>query len=86
VSIAGHFWIVLRLRSIKHLLDTLLSLLLDIMQFLFLTPRSGTELRAENLFLWDQVAFYAEKKIKPKRVNDGARIFFVPCSAKLYPN
>lgn len=65
------------LRSIKRLLDTLLALILDILRFLSLTLRSGMELRAENLFLRKQLAFYAERKVKPKRVNDGTRIFFV---------
>jgi putative transposase len=32
---------------------------------------------AENLFLRKQLAFYAERKIKARRVHDGARILFV---------
>ena len=35
------------------------------------------ELRAENLFLRKQLSFYAERKIKPRRVNAGTRIIFV---------
>ncbi len=65
------------LRSIRHLLDTLLALILDLLRFLSLTLRSGMELRAENLFLREQLAYYAERKVKPKRINDGARVFLV---------
>ena len=65
------------LRALKHLLNVLRPLLLDTLRFLFLTLQSSTELRAENLFLRKQLAFYAERKIRPRRVNDGARIIFV---------
>jgi putative transposase len=62
------------LKALKHPLNVLLVLILDILRFLFLTFRSGMELRAENLFLRKQLAFYAERKIRARRVNDGARI------------
>jgi putative transposase len=65
------------LRALKHLLKVLRAMFPDILRFLFLTLRSSMELRAENLFLRKQLAFYAERKIKPRRLNDGARIVFV---------
>jgi hypothetical protein len=65
------------LKALNHILNVLLDLLLDALRFLSLTVRSGVELRAENLFLRKQLAFYAERKIKARRVNDGARLLFV---------
>jgi putative transposase len=65
------------LKALNHILNVLLDLLLDALRLLSLTVRSGVELRAENLFLRKQLAFYAERKIKARRVNDGARLLFV---------
>ena len=36
--------------------------------------RSQTALAAENLFLRKQLAFYQERTIKPRRLNDSARL------------
>jgi hypothetical protein len=65
------------LTALKHLLKVLFVLLMDVLRLLFLTLRSGMELRAENLFLRKQLAFYAERKIEPRRVDDEARIIFI---------
>jgi hypothetical protein len=65
------------LKALNHILNVLFGLLLDVLRFLSLTVRSGVELRAENLFLRKQLAFYAERKIKERRVNGGARMLFV---------
>ena len=65
------------LKALKHPLDVLIVLLLDTFRFLLLAIRSGIELRAENLFLRKQLAFYAERKIKARRADDGARILLV---------
>jgi putative transposase len=65
------------LKALNHILNVLLDLLLDALRFLSLTVRSGVELRAENLFLRKQLAFYAERKIKARRVNDGTRLLIV---------
>ena len=62
------------LRALKHLLNVLLVLILDMCRFLFLTFQSGMELRAENLFLRKLLAFYTERKIRARQVNDGTRI------------
>jgi hypothetical protein len=42
--------------------------------FLYLAVRSGIGVRAENLFLRKQLAFYAERKIKARRADNGSRI------------
>ena len=65
------------LKALNHVLNVLLDLLLDALRFLSLTVPSGVELRAENLFLRKQPAFYAERKTKAQRVKDGTRILFV---------
>ena len=65
------------LKALKHLMDVLIALLLDTLRFLLLAIRSNIELRAENLFLRKQLAFYAERKIKARRADDGARILLV---------
>jgi putative transposase len=65
------------LKALNHILNVLLDLLLDALRFPSLTVRSGVELRAENLFFRKQLAFYAERKIKARRINDGARLLFV---------
>jgi hypothetical protein len=57
-------------RALKYLLPVLLVLLLDILRFLILSAGSATSLRAENLFLRRQLAFYAERKIKAGRAED----------------
>src|SRR5260370_1785874 len=44
------------------------------LQFLRLTTRSQVALTAEILFLRKQLAFYQERKIKPRRFNDSARL------------
>ena len=65
------------LKALKHLMDVLIALLLDTLRFLLLAIRSNIELRAENLFLRKQLAFYAERKIKARRADDGGRILLV---------
>jgi putative transposase len=65
------------LKALNHILNVLLDLLFAALRLLFLTVRSGVEVSAENLFLRKQLAFYAERKIKVRQVNDGARILFV---------
>ena len=39
--------------------------------------RSHTRLAAENLFLRKQLAFYAERRIKPRRLDDATRLTLV---------
>jgi len=39
--------------------------------------RSRASLVAENLFLRKQLAFYQERKVKPRRLTDSARLLLV---------
>jgi hypothetical protein len=54
-----------------------LVLLGDFVQWLTLGMRSHTRLAAENLFLRKQLAFYAERRIKPRRLDDATRLTLV---------
>src|SRR5271155_1537433 len=46
-----------------------LRIVSDLVHFLCLGLRSGTSLAAENLFLRKQLAFYEERKVKPRRAD-----------------
>jgi putative transposase len=50
---------------------------LELSTFLRSCVRSGSALRAENLFLRKQLAFYQERQIRPRRLTDAARISLV---------
>ena len=45
-----------------------LNLFADLFRFLVLGLRSKSSLAAENLFLRKQLAFYQERRIKPRRI------------------
>lgn len=45
----------------------------DLVHFLCLGLRSRTSLAAENLFLRKQLAFYQERKVKPRRADNPTR-------------
>jgi len=47
------------------------------MQFIALLARSRTALAAEDLFLRKQLAFYQERKIKPRRFDNVTRLILV---------
>jgi len=49
----------------------------DLVHFLFLGMRSRTSLAAENLFLRKQLAFYQERKVKPRRADNPTRLTLV---------
>jgi hypothetical protein len=51
-----------------------LNLLADLLRFLVLGLRSKSSLAAENLFLRKQLAFYQERKIKPRRTSHPTRL------------
>jgi len=53
------------------------TILADGMRCLALLARSRTALAAENLFLRKQLAFYQERKIKPRRFDNIARFILV---------
>jgi putative transposase len=49
----------------------------DLVHFLCLGLRSRTSLAAENLFLRKQLAFYQERKVKPRRADNPTRLMLV---------
>src|SRR5664280_3521959 len=50
---------------------------LELSTFLRFCVRSRSALLAENLFLREQLAFYQERQIRPRRLTDAARISLV---------
>jgi hypothetical protein len=67
--------------SAKRSLDSLLNLITDLVAdgllFFRLLFRSRTALSAEILFLRKQLAFYQEKQVQPRRLNDSARVCLI---------
>src|SRR5260370_17972676 len=59
---------------LRRLLSTAFGLLQGFLRFGRGLLRSQTALAAENLFLRKQLAFYQERTIKPRRLNDSARL------------
>ena len=53
---------------------TALLLVRDLLHFVALACSSHRRLAAENLFLRKQLAFYVERKVKPRRLNDATRM------------
>jgi putative transposase len=56
------------------MIRTVLLLVRDLLHFVALTCSSHYTLAAENLFLRKQLAFYLERKVKPRRLDDATRI------------
>ncbi|MGA9723787.1 MAG: helix-turn-helix domain-containing protein [Candidatus Binatus sp.] len=54
-----------------------LRIVYDLVHFLCLGLRSRTSLAAENLFLRKQLAFYQERKVKPRRADNPTRLTLV---------
>jgi hypothetical protein len=50
---------------------------MDALRYLLLCLRPSTALAAENLFLRKQLALYQERRVKPRRATDAARLTFV---------
>jgi hypothetical protein len=59
------------------MIRTALLLVRDLLHFVALTCASRTNLAAENLFLRKQLAFYVERNVRPRRLDDAARIALV---------
>jgi hypothetical protein len=55
------------------MIRTAFLLVRDLLHFVALTCSSRDRLAAENLFLRKQLAFYIERKVKPRRLNDAAK-------------
>ena len=62
------------LAEFTHLVRTLFT---DAMHFMALLARSRSALAAENLFLRKQLAFYQERKLKPRRFDNVTRLMLV---------
>lgn len=60
--------------------SVLLALTKDVFRFLVLGTHSKAALKAENLFLRKQLAFFLERKVKPRRVTDADRLSMVVLS------
>jgi hypothetical protein len=64
-------------RSLDSLLDLITDLTGDVLLFFRLLFRSSTALSAELLFLRKQLAFYEERQVQPRRLNDSARVCLI---------
>jgi hypothetical protein len=64
-------------RSLDSLLILITDLVADGLLFFRLLFRSRTALSAEVLFLRKQLAFYEERQVQPRRLNDSARFCLV---------
>jgi putative transposase len=73
-------------RSLDSLFNLITDLLVDGLLFFLLLFRSRTSLSAEVLFLRKQLAFYEERQVQPRRLNDSARFSLIlwsrPCDWK----
>src|ERR687885_326820 len=65
------------LHHVWYLTGTLLTLLVDVVQFLRLCLRPAPVLAAENLFLRKQLALYQERHVKPRRATAATRLAMV---------
>ena len=59
------------------MIRTALLLVRDLLHLVVQACSSHNRLAAENLFLRKQLAFYVERRIKPRRLNNAARIVLV---------
>jgi putative transposase len=59
------------------MIGTALLLVRDLLHFVALVNTTHNRLAAENLFLRKQLAFFVERKVKPRRLNGAARIALV---------
>ncbi len=68
-------------QNTKRSLDSLLSLITDLVTdgilFFRLFFRSRTSLSVEVIFLRKQLAFYEERQVQPRRLNDSARFSLI---------
>ncbi len=61
----------------RSLVSLFASLVSDLVQFLRSVLRSRASLAAENLFLRKQLAFYQERKVRPRPLTDPVRLSLV---------
>src|SRR5207249_1753716 len=65
------------MRRLRPLVSVFVAFTCDFVQFLRSALRSRTSLVAENLFLRKQLAFYGERKVRPRTLTDAARLSLV---------
>src|SRR5262245_33345521 len=71
-------------RTIAHCLHTLFSVACDLVCMFVVLSHSRRALAAENLFLRKQLALFQERKVKPRRADDSARLLMVILS-RMFP-
>src|SRR5438309_12039429 len=64
-------------RSLDSLLNLITDLVTDDLLFFRLLLRSRTSLSVMVLFLRNQLAFYEERQVQPRRLNDSARFSLI---------
>jgi putative transposase len=63
--------------SLFRLVSILFGLAEDVIRLLLLGTRSSAAIKAENLFLRKQLAFYLEREVKPRRATASTRLSMV---------
>ena len=58
----------------RHLLQTILAVTRALVSLALAPMRSRAQLAAENLFLRKKLALYRERRVKPRRADEGTRI------------
>jgi hypothetical protein len=71
------------IEAARKMFRTILCVVCDFASLLSASIRSRAQLSAENLFLRKQLAMYQERRVKPRRADDGARITLVALSCFL---
>ena len=61
-------------KAVLHLLQTILAVTRDLAALASSAMRSRAQLAAEKLFLRKPLAFYQERKVKPRRAADATRL------------
>jgi transposase InsO family protein len=64
-------------QSLFRLVFILFALAHDALRFLLLGTRSGSALKAENIFLRKQLVLYLEREVKPRRATDAIRLCMI---------
>jgi hypothetical protein len=61
------------LTALRHCGLTACIAVFDLGRLFLMAVRPRAALAAENLFLWKQLALFQERKVKPRRADDGTR-------------
>ena len=71
-------------RTVAHCFRTIVPVVIDLIRLAVFTAHWRRALAAENLFLRKQLALFPERKVKPRRANDSARLRMVILS-RMFP-